>query len=60
MHVVYYQTNHNDDVIFQQYVQFDTPADQIVSDPDFLERFCEAANASLPSDSHVTLPPLEA
>lgn len=50
--------SHLDDVIVQQYVQFDTPADQIVIDPHLSERFREAVNAQLPSDSHITLPAL--
>lgn len=50
--------SHLDDVIVQQYVRFDTPADQIVSDPHLSEGFRAAVNAQLPTDSQVTLPAL--
>lgn len=44
-----------DDVIVEQYARFDTPADQLVSDLPFFERFRETRNSQLPSDSHFTL-----
>lgn len=47
-----------DNVIIEQYVRFDTPADQIVSDPHVSERFQQAVNAELTPQEQIELPAL--
>ena len=47
-----------DSVIIEQYIRFDTPADQIVSDPEVSHRFQRAVNANLSPEEQVDLPVL--
>lgn len=47
--------SHLDDAIVEQYVRFDTPADQIVSDPELAEEFRQAVNQELSPEEQVAL-----
>jgi len=44
-----------DRVIVETYVRFDTPADQIVADPDLAGQFGDAVNGRLPREDQVDL-----
>ena len=42
-----------DEAIIQTYVRFDTPADQVVADPQLATRFGQQVNAQLPKAQQV-------